>query len=128
MDCTRKNHSKGIGKSTKPQKVLSSDWLTSKYLLCQCLGTLGSISALTEATLKEETTRCNHCRTLRADPRGLGSYICGIRIVSLAARFRTAASSGTLVSGLAKIRAARGYDGASIKALTPEWEERYMKT
>ena len=33
---------------------------------------------------------------------GLGSDICGIHIISLAARFRTAASSGTLVNGLRK--------------------------
>ena len=56
---------------------------------------------------------------------GLGSNICGIHILSLAASFRTAASSGTLVNGLAKIRAAREYDGC---ALTPEWEERFLKT
>ena len=41
---------------------------------------------------------------------------------------RTAASSGTLVNGLAKIRAAREYAGASIDAHTPEWEERFLKT
>ena len=38
---------------------------------------------------------------------GLGSDICGIHIISPAARFRTAASSGTLVNGLAKIRKGR---------------------
>ena len=59
---------------------------------------------------------------------GLGSDICGIHIISPAARFRTAASIGTLIKGLAKIRAAREYDGASIYALTPEWEERFLKT
>ena len=52
----------------------------------------------------------------------------GIIIISLAARFRTAASCGTLVNGLAKIRAAREYDRASIHALTPEWEERFLNT
>ena len=59
---------------------------------------------------------------------GLGIDRCGIRIVSLAARFRTAATSGTLVNGLAKSRAARDYDGASIYATTPEWEEQFLKT
>ena len=29
---------------------------------------------------------------------------------------------------LAKIRAAREFDGASIYAHTPEWEERFLKT
>ena len=58
---------------------------------------------------------------------GFGSGICGIHIISLAARFRTAASSGALVNGHAKIRAAREYDGASICAHTPEWEERSLK-
>ena len=59
---------------------------------------------------------------------GLGSDIRGIHIISQAARFRTAATSGTLVSGLAIIRAAREHDRASIYALTPEWEERFLKT
>ena len=42
--------------------------------------------------------------------------------VSQVARFRTAANSGTLGNGRAKLRAAREYDGASIYAHTPEWE------
>ena len=47
---------------------------------------------------------------------GLGIDRCGIRsLASLV--FRTAATSGTLV--LAKSRAARDYDGASICATTP---------
>ena len=59
---------------------------------------------------------------------GLGSDLRWIHIISPAARFRTAASSGTLVNGLAKIRKGRKYDGASIRAVTPEWEERFLKT
>ena len=58
---------------------------------------------------------------------GLGSDLGGIRDISLAARFRTACSS-TLANGLAKIRVARDYDGASIRALIPEWEEWLLKT
>ena len=66
---------------------------------------------------------------LRAGPVcGLRSVICPIHIITLAARFRTAANSCTLVNGLAKIRAAREYDRASICALTPEWEEGFLNT
>ena len=50
---------------------------------------------------------------------GPGSDLCGIRIISLANRFRTAACSGTLANGLAKVRVGRDYDGASISFLTP---------
>ena len=53
----------------------------------------------------------------------LVSTFFGIRILSLAARFRTVANSNTLADGLAKISAARQYDGASLFGLTPEWEE-----
>ena len=59
---------------------------------------------------------------------GLGIDLCGIRIISLDARCRTPTCFGTLANGLAKIRAARDYDGASFFALTPEWEEKYLKT
>ena len=110
--------------------------MTSNF--CLVSGT-GSISALDEATLKEEShaLQCTTAGPYNAIPTnllragsvcGLGSDICGIHIISPAARFRTAASSGTLVNGLAEIRAAREYDGASICALTPEWEERFLKT
>ena len=102
------------------------------------LGCIGSISAPEEATLKEESHACNvlllpysaiPTDLLRAGSVcGLGSDIRGIHIISPAARFRTAASSGTLVNDLAKIRAVREYDGASIYAHTPEWEERFLKT
>ena len=51
---------------------------------------------------------------------GLGIDLFGIRILSLAARFRTAASSNTLADGLAKISTARQYDGVSLFAHTPE--------
>ena len=42
-------------------------------------------------------------------------------------RFRTAANSGTLANGLAKIRAAREFYGASTYAHTPEWEKSSCK-
>ena len=54
---------------------------------------------------------------------GLGIDLFGISILSLAARFGTAANSNTLADGLAKISAARQYDGASLFALELEWEE-----
>ena len=100
---------------------------------------LGSISALDRATLKEEA---HALQSTTAGPNnavptdllragsvcGIGIDRCGIRIISLAARFRTAANSGTPVNGPAKHRAARDYDGASIYATTPEWEEKFLKT
>ena len=58
---------------------------------------------------------------------GLGSDICGIHIISLAARFRTAANSSTLANGLAKIRAARVFGGASIYVHSLEWEEKFLR-
>ena len=80
------------------------------------LGYIGSISAPDEAILKEEAhaLQCTTAGTYNAFPAdlqragsvcGLGSDLCGIRIISLAARFRTAACSGMLANGLAKIRA-----------------------
>ena len=51
----------------------------------------------------------------------------GFKSLTLAARFRTAASSGTLVSGLAQNRAAREYDRASIYAHTLESEKSFWK-
>ena len=52
----------------------------------------------------------------------------GIRILSLAAWFGTAANPNTLADGLAKISAAQEYDGVSLFSLTPEWEEKRLKT
>ena len=59
---------------------------------------------------------------------GLRSDVCGIQIISPAARFRTTARPSTLVSFLAKTRAAREYNRVSLQALTPAWEERFLKT
>ena len=104
------------------------------------LGYVGSISAPDEATLKEEAhvLQCTTAGLDNALPTdilragsvcGLGSDLCGgIRIISLAGRFRTAAWSGTVANGLANIQAAREHDGASVHAHTPEWEERFLKT
>ena len=106
---------------------------------CLYLGTWGLISAPDGATLKVEAhaLRCTTAGPHNALPTdllsagsacGLGIDLFGIRILSLAARFRTAANSNTLADGLAKISAARQYDGASLFALTPEWEEKCLKT
>ena len=59
---------------------------------------------------------------------GLGIDLFGTRILSLAAQLRRAANSHTLADGLAKIRAARGNDGVSLFALSPEWDETFLKT
>ena len=103
------------------------------------LGLKGSISAPDEATLKEEAhalqcTAAGPCDAIPTDlPRvgstcGLGLDVLGIHILSLATRKRTAVNSGTLVNGLAKIQAAREYDGAPIHALTSEWKDKFLKT
>ena len=55
---------------------------------------------------------------------GLGLDILGIHTLSRAARYRTAANSGTLTNGLAKVQAAREYDRAPIYAITSEWKEK----
>ena len=57
---------------------------------------------------------------------GLDLDVLGIHTLSLAARYRTAANSGTLASGLAKVQAARGYDRAPIYAITSEWREKCL--
>ena len=98
------------------------------------LGYIGSIFAPDE---KSHALQCATANPYNAIPTdllragsvcGLGSDICGIHIICLAARFRTTARSGTLVNGLAKIRTAREYDRVSLQAPTPAWEERFLKT
>ena len=59
---------------------------------------------------------------------GLDSDICGIHIISLAARFRTAANSGTLVNAWPNfVQLVNTTVLFSLRALTPEWEERELK-
>ena len=77
---------------------------------------LGSISTLDRATLKEEA----HALQCTAAGPNNAFHTDLLRANSLAALFRTAANSGALFNGLAKIRAARDYDGASIYAITPD--------
>ena len=57
---------------------------------------------------------------------GLGLDVLGIHTLSLAARYSTAANSGTLANGLAKIHAARECDRSSICALSPSWKEKFV--
>ena len=59
---------------------------------------------------------------------GLGLDVLGIHTLSLAARYRTAANSGTLANRLAKIHAARECDRSSICALSPSWKEKFLHT
>ena len=65
----------------------------------------------------------SHALVLRA---ALGSAYLGSYPQSIAAWYRTAANAGTLANGLAKIRAAREYDRASIYALSPGWKENFF--
>ena len=97
----------------------------------------GSISAPDEATLKADA-HALPCTTAGPYSAILTIFLCvgsiwslgpdllGIRSVSLAARYRTAASSDTLTRGLEKIQAARGYDLVPIFALSSDWEEKFL--
>ena len=76
-----------------------------------------SISTPDEATLREEGVG-SMC--------GLGLDILGIYTLILAARYRTAANSGTLPDGLAKIHAAREHDRAPVYAVASEWKEQFL--
>ena len=127
------------GKINGTSESLVERLVDFKVYALSVLGYLGSISALGRATLKEEVYALQ-CTTagpnnafltdlLRAGSVcGIGIDRCGIRIIGLAEHFRTAANSGTPINGPTKHRAARDYDGASIHATTPEWEEKFLKT
>ena len=106
-----------------------------KKFALSVLGYLGSISSPDGATLKEEAhaLQCTTAGPYNAIPTDLqrtGS-VCDlgidqfrIRNLSLAALFRTAANSNTLAGGLAKISAAREYDGVSFfsRWITAPWK------
>ena len=101
------------------------------------LGFLRSTSAPDEATLKEEAhaLQCTTAGSYNAIPAdllrvgsmcGLGVDVLGIHSLSLAARYRTTANSGTLANGHVKIHTAREYDRAPMYALSPEWKEKFF--
>ena len=108
-----------------------------KVYALSVLGYLGSISAPDRATLKEEAhalqcTTAGPCHAVPTDLLRAGST-CGLGIdlfgiLSLAARYRRAATSNTLADGLRKIRAAREYDGASLFAFSLKWNKKFLKT
>ena len=94
------------------------------------LGHIASISAQDDATLNAEAraVQCITAGPYSAIPTellcvgsacGIGPDMLGIHSISLAARYRTAASSSTLIKGLEKIQAARGYDLAPILLSAP---------
>ena len=126
-------------KINRTSKSLVERLVDFKVYALSVLGYLGCISAPDRATLKEEAhaLQCSTAGPKNAIPTdvlrvgsacGLGIDLFGIRILSLAARYRTAANSNTLADGLVKIRAAREYDGASLFALSPEWNKKFLKT
>ena len=53
-------------------------------------------------------------------------HVHGILFVSLAARFRSATRSTTLVDGLTKFRAAHNSDRVTLHALSTAWEESVL--
>ena len=75
--------------------------------------------------------RCNALPLVHAMPDLLTSYVPDLRAVLASTCLGSVSSawlpslecakSNTLGEGLAKIRAAREYDGVSFFALTPEW-------
>ena len=109
------------------------------FFALSVLAYFGSISAPNDATLKQKA-HALQCTTagpyyakltdfLRAGSAcGLGIDLFWIRILSLAARFRTAANSNSLADGLAEIGAAREHDGVSFFVLIPEWNKKFLKT
>ena len=101
------------------------------------LGYIGSISEPDHATLKAEAhaLQCTTAGPCHAIPTnllcvgsmyGLGPDLVGIHSLSLAARYRTAACSNTLIQGLQKIQAAREYDFAPMFALSSDWEKNFL--
>ena len=96
------------------------------YARCGIGCILDPSSAPDEATLKAEAPCPTTAGPYTAIPTnflcvgsvcGLGPDLVGIHSISLAARYRTSASSNTLNQGLEKIQAARGYHFAPIFAL-----------
>ena len=123
-------------KINRTSKSLVERMVDFRTYALSVLGYLGSISAPDGATLKEEAhalqcTTAGPCNAIPTDPLRAGSVcglvidLFGIRVLSLAALFRTAANSNTLADGLAKIPAAGEYDGASLSALTSEWKKSF---
>ena len=119
-------------KINESTKSLVERWVGFKIYALSVLGYQGAISTPDEATLKEEAhaLQCITAGTFIAVPTtcGVGLDVFGIHILSLAARYRTAVNSGTLVNGLAKNRAAREYDSAPIYALTSDRKDKFLKT
>ena len=108
-----------------------------RYMPCRYLVYIGSISAPDEANVRDEAhaLQCTAAGPYNAIPInflrvgsvcGLGLDIIVIHTLSLAAWKRTASNSGTLANVLAKIKAAREYDRASICVLRSEWKEKFL--
>ena len=57
---------------------------------------------------------------------GLGPDSVGIHSISLVARYRVAACSSTLRSGLEKVSTARGHNCTPLFALSPVWEHEFL--
>ena len=120
-----------------PKACMVAKLCDLKIYALSVLGYIGSISEPDDATLEAEAHAllCSTAGPYNAIPTnllyvgstcGLGPDLVGIHSVSLAARFRTAASSNTLNKGLEKIQAARGHDLAPIFALSLDWEEKFL--
>ena len=121
MDCIAEIFTQRTRKinRTSPRASLS-DWLTLEFMPYPCLGIWDPHPHLMGQPLKKRPTRCNVRLVVPIMPYLLTSYVVDLCValvstflgsvsISLAARFSTAANSGTLVNGRAKIRAAREY-------------------
>ena len=119
-------------------KCLVKRLIDFKIYALSVLGHWGSISAPDGATLKEEAPALQ-CTTvgptiiptdlLRAGSVcGLGIDQVEIRILNLAARFRTAASSNALASSLQKSWQPESTTVSPCSLSPPEWEEKFLKT
>ena len=133
----RKRFIQRIQKINASTKSLVERLCDIKIYALSVLGYIGSISAPDHATLKAEAhaLQCTAAGPHNAIPTnllcvgsmcGLGPDLVGIHSLSLAARYRTAACSNTLIQGLQKIQAAREYDFAPMFALSSDWEKNFL--
>ena len=118
------------------QKAWLRDCATSRCMLFRCWDLLDPYPSQTMQLSRLRPMPCNALLQAHANAIptnllcvgsvcGLGSDLVGIHSLSLAARYRTAGCSNTLIQGLQKIQAAREYEFAPMFALSSDWEKNF---
>ena len=108
-----------------------------KIYAISALSFIGSVCAPDKATLKAENhalqcTTAGPCNAITSKLLqvgsicGLGPDLVGIHSISMAARYRVAACSSTLRTGLEKVSAAHGHNCAPLFAPSPAWEREFL--